>query len=109
MGVGTPGLAANFNVTSAQTNLGRAFAGGAANVAVNLMQPGTFYGDRTNQLDLRVAKIIRYGRTRTQVGVDIYNLTNSNAIQTYNQTYSAPAWATWLTPTSILQVAFRQT
>jgi hypothetical protein len=106
LGVGTPGLAANFNVTSAQTDLGRPFAGGAANVPVNLIAPGTFYGDRTNQLDLRVAKIIRYGRTRTQVGVDIYNLTNSNAIQSYNQTYSAPPSTTWLTPTSILQSRF---
>jgi hypothetical protein len=75
------------NVTSAQTSLGRPFAGGAANVTVNLVKPGTLYGDRTNQLDFRIAKILRYGRTRTQVGVDLYNLTNSNAIQTYNQTY----------------------
>jgi len=103
-GVGTPGLAANQNVTAAQTNLGRAFAGGAANVAVNLVQPGTLYGDRTNQIDLRIAKILRYGRTRTQVGLDLYNLTNSNAVQTYNQTYVAGG--AWLTPTGILQARF---
>src|SRR6185503_9301771 len=44
-GVGYPGLAANWNVTAAQTTLGRAFAGNAPNQPVNLIVPGTVYGD----------------------------------------------------------------
>jgi hypothetical protein len=98
------GLAANFNAPNAliAPSLGRPLAGGAANVAINLLKPGEMYGDRTNQIDFRVAKILTWGRTRTQVGLDIYNLTNSNAVQNYNQTYG-PAW---LTPTSILTARF---
>jgi hypothetical protein len=97
-------LAANFNVPSAVAalSLGRPLSGNAANVTVNLVQPGTLYGDRINQLDFRVAKIFRFGRTRTQVGMDVYNATNSSAIQTYNQTYGTR----WLTPTLVLPARF---
>jgi hypothetical protein len=98
------GLGANFNAPNAliAPSLGRPLAGGAANVSINLLKPGDMYGERTNQIDFRVAKILTWGRTRTQVGLDLYNLTNSNAIQSYNQTYG-PAW---LTPTSILTARF---
>ena len=70
------------------------------NVTVNLIEPGTLYGPRRNNIDMRVAKILRYGRTRTQVGIDIYNLTNTDYVTSYNQTYS-PTATTWLTPTGI--------
>ena len=45
------------------------------------------YGDRLNQLDFRVAKILRFGGTRTMVGVDLYNALNSSAILTYNNAF----------------------
>ena len=87
-----PQLAANWNVPSAivQQTLGRPLAGGAANVLVNLIKPGQRYGDRINDLDIRVAKILRFGRTRTQIGVDLYNALNSDVALGYNQTYSRP-------------------
>ena len=103
-GVGYPGLAANWSVTPAQTTLGRAFAGNQPNLTVNLIQPGTVYGDRTNQIDLRFAKIFRFGRTRTQVGVDVYNVTNSNAVQSFNQNFIPNG--KYLVPTGILQARF---
>ena len=37
-----------------------------------------------NEVDFRVAKILRFGRTRTNVGVDVYNLFNANPALTYN-------------------------
>ena len=97
-------LAANFNVPTAvaAVSLGRPLSGNAANASVNLAQPGKVYGDRINLLDFRVAKILRFGRTRTQLGMDIYNMTNSSAIQTYNQTFGAR----WLTPTLVLPARF---
>jgi len=97
-------LAANFNVSSAvaAASLGRPLSGGAANVTVNLVEPGALYGDRINQLDFRVAKILRFGRTRSQVGLDLYNALNSSAVQTYNQTFGAR----WLTPTLVLPARF---
>jgi Carboxypeptidase regulatory-like domain len=97
-------LAANFNAPNALVapSLGRNLAGNAPNVTVNLIAPGSLYGDRINEVDFRVAKVLKFGRTRTQVGVDIYNMLNSSAVQTYNQTYG-PAW---LTPTLVLPARF---
>ena len=39
-----------------------------------------------NQLDVRVAKLLRFRGTRAMIGADVYNATNSAAIQTYNNT-----------------------
>jgi hypothetical protein len=96
-------LAANFVATNAYIaangTLGRDLSE-STNVTVNLIEPYTFYAPRRNNIDLRIAKIFRYGRTRTQVGVDIYNLTNTDVVTGFNQTFS-PTSRTWLTPTSI--------
>ena len=85
-----PALVANYTVTNAIANqgpqpLGRNLSSG--NVTVNLIQPGTLYGDRINNLDFRVAKIIRFSRARAQVGVDIYNVLNTDVVTTYNPAY----------------------
>jgi hypothetical protein len=63
------------------------------------------YGDRVNEFDLRIAKILRFGRTRTNVGFDLYNILNSAAVLTYNQAFS-PANSAWLQPNSVLQPRF---
>jgi hypothetical protein len=99
-----PSLAANFNVPNAQVipSLGRPLSGGAANVQVNLVEPGKLFGDRINQVDIRFAKVLTYGRSRTIIGVDLFNALNVNTPTTYNQTYG-PAW---LTPTGVLQARF---
>jgi hypothetical protein len=100
-------LAANWTApNSATVGLNRPFAGlGSQTITVNLIEPGTLYGERVNQIDMRFAKILRFGRTRTTVGFDVYNLVNSNAILTYNQTFS-PTTTTWLRPNSVLQPRF---
>jgi hypothetical protein len=103
-------LAANMAFTAAQTTLGRPFANNAPNVTVNLVEPGTLYGDRVNEIDFRFAKILRFGRTRTNVGFDVYNVTNSAPILTYNNNFVPPSPAnptgSWLTPNSVLQPRF---
>jgi hypothetical protein len=88
----------------AKQALGRDLSGGAANITVNIVQPGTVFAERVNQFDFRVAKILKYGRTRTQIMFDLYNLTNANTPLTYNQTYNPTGQ--WLTPTSILTARF---
>jgi len=95
-------LAANYAVPNSAVvgSLGRNLAGNAPNVTVNLVAPGTMYGDRVNQLDFRVAKILKFGRTRTMAGIDLYNALNSNAILTYNNAF-VPG-GSWLAPISIL-------
>jgi hypothetical protein len=83
-------LAANFTVTNAMVaaELGRNLSAPGGSVVVNLIEPGTMYGDRLNEVDFRIAKLLRFGRTRTNVGVDIYNLFNANPALTYNAAYS---------------------
>lgn len=97
-----PQLSANYAVPSAVVaqSLGRAPAGNVTNVTVNLVEPGTLYGDRLNQLDLRIAKILRFGVTRTMIAVDLYNALNSSVVLTYNNAFvpSGP----WLQPNSVL-------
>jgi hypothetical protein len=99
-------LAANYAVPNAAIvpSLGRSLSGNAANATVNLVTPGTLYGDRINQLDFRAGKVMRFGRTRTQVSLDLYNLLNTDATQTYNQTFVLNG--AWLTPTGILAARF---
>ena len=87
-----------------QPQLGRALSGGAANVTVNVVDPGVLYGDRVNEIDLRLGKIFKIGRARTTVGVDIYNLLNSAAILSYNQAFIAGG--AWLGPTSDMSARF---
>jgi len=95
-----PELVANWVVPNAmiQPSLGRPLSGGAANVTINLLNPGQMYGDRVNELDLRIAKVVRFRKTNTNIGLDIYNVTNSSVTLTYNSTYGT----TWLRPTSFI-------
>jgi hypothetical protein len=94
-----PELQANFVATNASVapSLGRPLAGGTNNVTVNLVRPGTLYGERLNQLDLRVAKILRFATQRAAVNVDVYNAFNGNAVL-----QQSIAFGNWLTPQGVL-------
>jgi len=63
------------------------------------------YAPRTTQLDLRLAKIIKYKTMRANVGVDLINMLNANDATTYSSTYSftAASGGSWYQPTAILQ------
>jgi hypothetical protein len=99
-------LAANYAApnNAVAPSLGRNLSGNAANVTVNLVTPGSMYGDRINQLDLRVAKTLRMGRWRTTLGVDVFNFLNSSAVLTYNNSYVAGG--PWLQPLTVLTPRF---
>jgi hypothetical protein len=98
-----PQIAANYVATNAviSPSLGRNLAGNAANVQVNLIEPGTMYGERLNQIDLRLGKILRFGRTRTTVSLDVYNLFNSDAVRVENSSFAA-----WRQPQEIVMARF---
>jgi Carboxypeptidase regulatory-like domain len=105
-------LAANYTIPLAVAQAGGfnrpAFANGISPI-VNLVQPGTLYGDRVNELDFKIAKILKFGGTRTNVGLEVYNALNSAAVLTYNQVFnplvqSGPG--AWLQPTQIMTPRF---
>jgi hypothetical protein len=95
-----PMLQASFVVPNAlvQPSLGRPLSGNAANVTVQAVEPGSLYGDRLNQTDFRIGKIIRLrGNRRVTPSVDLYNLFNSSAVLAESTNYSS-----FRTPTRVV-------
>ena len=94
-----PLIAANYTATNAQVqpSLGRPLSGGAQNTTMNIVAPGTMYGDRINTLDLRFGKPIRFSQVRTVINFDLYNLFNSSDVLSLNAAY-----ARWQVPLSVL-------
>jgi hypothetical protein len=94
-----PLIAANYIASTAviAPSLGRSLAGGVANATLNLVNPGSSYGERLNELDLRFGRTFRLGKSRIRGNLDIYNAFNGNYVRTVNANYAA-----WLTPTAIL-------
>jgi hypothetical protein len=93
VGCFTPG-AAGSNIT-------------ATNYQVNLLDPGDLYGPGYLEFDLKLAKNIRLRGKRLNVGVDIYNLFNNNAIRAYQTTFPADGnGVPWGTPTALLSPRF---
>ena len=64
-----------------------------------------FADNRRTQVDMRFAKIVRLGRTRADIGVDLWNLFNTNYATGYAGTYTAVG-GTWQNPTSIYAPRF---
>jgi hypothetical protein len=105
-----PQILAQQETTNAQIlpSLGRnvASCGTAAvcnaTVSLDLLPPGTLYGDRLYQVDIRFNKAVRVGRTVIRPMVSVYNLLNANPVLSYNNRYG-PAWPA---PTAILTARF---
>ena len=94
-----PQVLANYAASNAVTfpSLGRPLSGNAANTTVNIVEPGTMYGDQASQIDLRIAKIFRFGSQRASVNLDLFNLLNASPILLQNNSYAA-----WQVPQRIL-------
>jgi len=102
-------LSGNYNVSSAilQAQTGRPLVPGLTFQTVNLLPLGHDYPDTLNSLDLRFGKNLRFGRTRTNIAIDLYNVFNANTGTAYNQTYDPVTnGATWLNPTTVLNPRF---
>ncbi len=89
-------LAANYVVpnTIIAQSLGRLPANALATgtTTLNLLNPGVLYTlERTNLVDMRFAKILRFGSRRLDVGVDLYNCsTRTSSRRTSRLTSNAP-------------------
>ena len=72
---------------------------GSGNLDINIIPPGSEFGERFSQLDLRLTKIFTLaGGTRLRTMFDIFNLFNANAA-----TREQPGFGTtWLTPQAIM-------
>jgi hypothetical protein len=78
-------------------------------VSVPLLLTNEMYGERVTYWDMKFAKNIRFSNKRAQIGVDVYNIFNSDAITGYNGTYTVDNPATpavevnnWLQPMSLI-------
>ena len=82
---------ANYTLTTAQAaqTLGRPLSGGAANVVVQLLEPGLLYNPRLNQLDMRFGKVLRFGRTKSTISLDVYNALNNDTPLATNPSFGA--------------------
>ena len=112
-----PQLSASYNVPNSVVlaQLGHLPPGAAlnGNNGVTLLDPGQMYADRHHtQIDMRFAKILRFGGKRADVGVDLYNVFNVNTPTGYDGTYDVVPAAglgpggEWLRPTGIVQPRF---
>jgi hypothetical protein len=104
-------VAANYIVTNQAPGLTPGTALLNNQQSVNLLLPGELYGDYIRQMDFRAGKILRFGRTRSLVAIDVYNLFNANPGLTYQQTFAPPtatqpAGATWFNPQTLLSPRF---
>jgi hypothetical protein len=115
MRTGTNPSGANLQVpnTIVQSILGRIPPGGLPNgtttVALLDNDAHRMYADtRRTQLDMRFTKILRFSGRRANVGLDLYNLLNTNYATAYENQYDfiLANGGTWNNPTTILTPRF---
>ena len=80
-----------------EASLGRSLSQ-TRTIRVNVIPPGTVYGDRINQLDLRFTKNLRLGGTRLKAMFDLYNTLNNNVSLFYQLAFDA----TWERPAIVM-------
>jgi hypothetical protein len=109
----SPELEAEYLVPNSVflAQMGRLPAGGTAtgNQTVQLLETYQLFAEeRLTQVDMRFAKVFRFGGRRADVGVDLYNLFNANTATGYDDTYDygTTDGGSWLLPTNIVQPRF---
>jgi hypothetical protein len=88
------------NSAGLSANLPQA-ANGNAGYGFDMLPPGQFYGPRVNITDLRFGKYLKFGRTRTNVALDLINLFNTNTTTNFQTTYTQGPGG-YLTPLGIV-------
>jgi carboxypeptidase family protein len=104
------GISANYTVTTAIAG-GRPIIGspsGSASTIVNLVQSNTLFLDAQNRVDMRISRTFKFGQTKIQGFVDIFNVLNAGTVTSVNQTYAASGTNLWLTPTGIVDGRYAQ-
>jgi hypothetical protein len=94
-------ISAAYTVPSSaiRASLGRDLSAGSASTArVQLVGPGELYGDRVNQLDIKLARKFDLWRGRITPHVAVYNALNAGPVLGYNNTFGP----NWQNPTTSL-------
>jgi hypothetical protein len=103
-----PGVEYAANYAAPNSDVSRAVANGGLgrlptgatitqSTAVNLIQPGSLYGPRFNQIDMRFGKLVRFGQRRANASIDLFNVLNADTIANASSTYT-----TWLAPAAVV-------
>ena len=100
---------------SVRSLLGRLPAGsqatGNTTIAITDNDHRLYSGERRTQVDMRFAKIVRFGSRRADIGVDVGNLLNTNYATDWEDVYqysvgNTLTGGTWLDPTAIYTPRF---
>ena len=74
---------------------------------VNLRDPShPILTDERIENNVRFGKIVRVGRTRANVGLEIFNFPNTNSAQARNNTYNPATLSSYLQRTQIIAARF---
>ena len=103
-----PGVEYGANYAAPNSDVSRPVANGGLgrlptgatitqSTAVNLIQPGSLYGPRFNQIDMRFGKIVKFGQRRAVASLDLFNVLNADTIANASSTYT-----TWLAPAAVV-------
>jgi hypothetical protein len=79
-------------------SLGRPLSGGAPNITSNVLDPGKYFVDRANMMDIRLGKTFRFGPRSVNLNLDIHNFFNGSAVLLQNDNFVG-----WQTPRGILE------
>ena len=86
-----------------ESSLGRASTLYPSGVQLNIIPPGSLYGDRFNQFDIRFTKILNVGGgARLRAMFDIFNVFNANTVTLENPSFAGPGDPNWLAPQVIM-------
>jgi hypothetical protein len=101
-----PVIAARLNVTSdmVRSSLNRGLSSGVA--TVDLIRPGSEFGDRMYQLDVKIARRFRVRHVSVKPEISLFNVLNNNAPLLYNTTFG-PSWRvpTYILPARLVKFA----
>jgi hypothetical protein len=94
-----PQISATYTALNAviQPSLGRPLSNSKPSVNINLVPPGTLYGERANQLDMRFSRSFSFGSRRAGLNLDLYNAMNASPV-----IQEQSAFATWRVPQRIM-------
>jgi carboxypeptidase family protein len=71
-------------------------------VLVNVIEPGTTFGDRIQQLDLRASKTFNFGRNKLRANLDVFNAINDNSGLNYPTAFNPANPRAWEAPGVIM-------